>query len=124
MITFLKIIKNKFVLIGLFFLFLPFLFRKQDKTEISNPNNLPTDDTSLTDFQAKAMAENCYTAMKGLGTDEPYLLDSLYPLSIHSFNHVYKVFGIRDDENLQQWLLGDLSKYHYKKFKDKFPAIV
>lgn len=58
----------------------------------------------------KTMADSLFTAMKGVGTDETRIFQVIS--SIHNdadFLQLQLAFGTREDENLTQWINGDLS---------------
>jgi len=100
-----------------------FVFRKKEDPEPDSHDvihEVEINNSNLSDQQAKVLADLSYTAMNGAFTNTDFLFNNLFILNNPSFDHVFKVFGVRDDENLAQWLLGDLSNSQYKKFSDKF----
>jgi len=65
----------------------------------------------------KTVANSLENAMKGLGTDEDTVYEIIYnTVSNQSeWYKLYNAFGVRDGENLLQWLKGDLSSSEYSK---------
>lgn len=117
-----SIFTNKYVLVGIGVMILSFfLFRRKPEPKLDI--KLDYEDTDLTDAEATIIANACYTAMDGLGTDENVLETMLLPLSEDSFKHVYQKFGIREDMDLVQWLVYELGEDDLKQFQDRFDVI-
>jgi len=88
--------------------------------------------SSMSFEKAKQIADELYSAMFGLGTDENKIYMLLGDLSNHDFNKVYNVFGRRrttnnifvgKDMDLWQWLRDELSSGELEKLKELNPEI-
>lgn len=73
------------------------------------PNEPPS---SLTDAQAKVIADDLYYAMKGGGTYCMSMFNTIDPYrdDPNALIKIYQQFDIRDGENLGAWFRGDLSE--------------
>ena len=80
--------------------------------EIKNTGTNP----SFTDTQFRTYATRLYNAMEGLGTDEATVFavfnDMRNTADVLKLIHI---FGMKDNEDLTQWLRGDLSSGDIKK---------
>lgn len=81
---------------------------KDAVTELEDKGLKPT----WQDYQYRAYADQLYTAMSGMGTDElavskvfEHILNDL------DFAKLDLAFGSRDGENMEQWLTSELSSY-------------
>lgn len=70
-----------------------------------------TERITLTQMQFNALASKLYNAMKGLGTHtEEDIFEAFGKLQTRAdVLQLIKTYGIRDGEDLNQWLLGDLN---------------
>lgn len=117
-----------FIVIGLVLIFLYRRFVKgvQTPQPPGNLTNTPVekeDDSKsgITEQEARAYAERLYEAMKGIGTDEEAIKKILQPLTLHDYNRVYNMFGLRkyfvngeaaflgENLSLTEWLIQELS---------------
>lgn len=114
-------------------LLLYFIFR--NKTEkydpTGNPDYIPTQPI----FNAKAVAENLYDAMKDIGTDEEAILETLKTVTQSQFAQVVEAFGRKEYNTyignqsglgltkhpLKVWLKEELSVKDYAILKLKYP---
>ncbi|MDR0207030.1 MAG: hypothetical protein LBI45_07235 [Bacteroidales bacterium] len=64
---------------------------------------------SYNDAKYKEFANRLYTAMKGAGTDKTTIKDVFEQMiNITDVLKLVQAFGVRDGENLQQWLDGEV----------------
>jgi len=70
-----------------------------------------------TDLDYKSLASRLEKAMKGMGTDNDEVFAVLHNIDTkEQFNNLVKAFGIRDGQNLNQWIAGDIwSGYEWNK---------
>jgi hypothetical protein len=93
---------------------------KDIKEEINNGNPL-----TYTDNQYKDFANRLYTAMKGSGTDNSTIKDIFKQMNnITDVLKLVQTFGIRDGENLQQWLDGEVHWFEFTNIKKQINAIL
>ena len=71
---------------------------------------IKADDITLTQVQLNACASKLYAAMKGAGTNEKKIYEVFEMMKTRSdVLQLIKTFGIKDGENLNEWLLDDCS---------------
>ena len=88
--------------------------------EIAN-GNLP----SYPDSKYKEFANRIYTAMKGAGTDKKTIKDVFEQM--HNITDVLKLvqaFGVRDGEDIHQWLDGEVHWWKPGNIKKDINAIL
>ncbi|CAA0190314.1 conserved hypothetical protein [Tenacibaculum maritimum] len=93
-------------------------------------SELDTDGATITDLQAKSIAEGLYEAMYTYGTDEDRIYELLRGISPPDFSKIYNAFGIRPyneffgsweislfglDFDLLQWLSSELNDSELRK---------
>ena len=70
-----------------------------------------TSNLTLPELEYKTMADMLYTAMKGWGTDEKVIYSVFAKLQNEDdYKKLRSAFGIRDKENLEQWIVGDMNE--------------
>lgn len=95
------------------------------KSKIDNVNLINEEITSTgippsySDSQYNVYAQQLYTAMKGLGTDE----NAIYTVFRQMKNRVdilklFAAFGTRDGQDLYEWMAGDLSSWNFNKINN------
>lgn len=70
------------------------------------PPNL-TKGSNIGFAEALRRANNIQTAIKGAGTDEKAVFRAQYKLNADALRYLYNTFGIRNGENMGQWIIGD-----------------
>lgn len=106
----------------------------------NDPTGNATTTPSNTTFNAKAVAETLYNAMREMGTDEKKVINLLRTVSASQFDLVFKAFGSRQYNstlgnqyninpfsqlpyvNLQGWLESELSDEEYENLNRKYPT--
>ena len=74
---------------------------------------------TYTELEYKSMADMLYTAMKGMGTDEDMIYSVFAKLKTEDdYLKLRSVFGIRDNEKLEQWIAGEMNVKERKKLND------
>jgi len=96
--------------------FTVYYFFKKDSTDDSSgeldEGFYPPSETAGADHRiANQRANQIYTAMDGIGTDELAIVQAQNLVSAAMLKLIYNKFGIRDGQNLGQWYQGDLSGY-------------
>lgn len=82
----------------------------QKKLDELLDGEMNTESVSISDAQLKMMSDKLYTAMSGVGTDEDAIYEVFGTLSTRSeVIALIKSFGVRDGENLIQWLTSELN---------------
>ena len=67
-------------------------------------------DISITQDQFHTYAQKLYKAMKGAGTDEKAIYEVFEAMNSRSdVQQLIKTFGVKDGENLTEWLYDDLN---------------
>lgn len=113
-------------------------FLKKDELPKLNTNpNLPK--STLSDVKVKVISERLYTAMKGVGTDEPGIYSALSGLSENDFVRVYKSFGKKQyslfwgnvgdpitsgNHHLITWLTNELGNAEIKELQKVIPNLL
>ena len=111
------------------FVILFFIFKGQIKNLIHNvannvENNRALDEEikntgtspSFSDTQFKTYATRLYNAMKGAGTDEATVFAVFNDMqNTADVLKLISIYGMKDNEDLTQWLRGDLSSGEIKK---------
>jgi len=85
---------------------------QKTKEEEDLPEPYKDDDvkkSNLSPRQALMRANTIYTAMKGAGTDEEAIYRAFNLVNADGLRLIYNKFGVRDDEDMGQWFIGDLS---------------
>lgn len=86
------------------------------KTSAEFNKDITKSNLTITKTQAKTYADQLYTAMKGFGTDEDTIFTVFNRIETNDdLNLILSQFGIRDNETLPQWLIGDLSSSDRRK---------
>jgi len=67
------------------------------------------DNANISPRQATMRANNIYTAMKGFGTDELAIYRAFNLINADGLRLIYNKFGIRNQENMGQWFIGELN---------------
>lgn len=95
--------------------------------------------SSLTDVQAKGIAERLFNAMKGVGTDEAAIFSALNGLTENDFIKVYESFGKRQyslfwgnvgdpltssNHHLITWLTNELDAPEVKQLQKVIPNLL
>lgn len=71
---------------------------------------IKVEDISITQDQFHTYAQKLYKAMKGAGTDEKAIYEVFEAMNSRSdVQQLIKTFGVKDGENLAEWLYDDLS---------------
>ena len=71
---------------------------------------IKVEDISITQDQFHTYAQKLYKAMKGAGTDEKAIYEVFKAMNSRSdVQQLIKTFGVKDGENLAEWLYDDLS---------------
>lgn len=115
-----------------------YLYLKDDEPPklASNPNFEPN---TLTDVQARTIADRLYSAMASVGTDEDEIKEALTGLTYNEFVKVYEAFGKRqysiawgnvgdpitsDKHHLITWLTNELDSKDIDALKVIIPGIL
>ncbi|WP_407264987.1 hypothetical protein R5N98_15130 [Tenacibaculum maritimum] len=142
MMKFLK--KNPlYVLLGILIIpILIYLLFKWAKGSFSKGgiySELDTDGATITDLQAKSIAEGLYESMYSMGTDEERIYGLLRGISPANFSKVYNAFGVRGyneyfgywdsllfavDLDLIQWLYNELNDSEIRQLSELTNGIV
>lgn len=70
---------------------------------------IKVEDISITQDQFHTYAQKLYKAMKGAGTDEKAIYEVFEAMNSRSdVQQLIKTFGVKDGENLAEWLYDDL----------------
>jgi len=64
--------------------------------------------SNLNTREALRRANNIYTAMKGVGTDEMAIFRAQYKANNDGLRYIYNLFGIRDGMNMGQWFTSEM----------------
>ena len=113
---------------------------KKEKVKY-DPTNNADNNAVASDFDAQAIAETLYNAMKKTGTDEASVFSTLKLLNENQFKEVITVFGKRkynltmgntteyfwntlNEYDLKIWLKNELDDSDYTILKLKFPKIL
>ena len=87
-----------------------------DSAKIQEHINETGEQPSYNDFEYKSMADQIERAMRGCGTDEDAIFDVMKKMRNNTdVMKLKQAFGTRGDEDLSQWLGGDLSSSEMKK---------
>lgn len=71
---------------------------------------IKVEDISITQDQFHTYAQKLYKAMNGAGTDEKAIYEVFEAMNSRSdVQQLIKTFGVKDGENLAEWLYDDLS---------------
>jgi hypothetical protein len=74
---------------------------------------------TFTELEYKSMADMLYTAMKGWGTDEDMIYSVFAKLKTEDdYLKLRSAFGIRENEKLEQWIIGEMNASERKKLND------
>jgi len=68
-----------------------------------------TSGSNISQREALRRANQIYTAMDGAGTDEDAIYRAQNLVNASALKLIYNKFGIREEENMGQWFIGDLS---------------
>lgn len=95
--------------------------------------------STLSDVQAKAIADRLHAAMQGVGTDEAAIMSALEGLTENDFVRVYEAFGKRqyslfwgnvgdpltsDNHHLITWLTNELNESEVKEIQKVIPNLL
>ena len=85
------------------------------------PNEAPS---SITDAQAKVIADDLEASMIGGGTYCMSMFNAIDPYrdDPNALIKIYQQFGVRDGQNLGAWFRGDLSEYCSNGFPWLYPC--
>ncbi|MFL0108130.1 hypothetical protein [Tenacibaculum maritimum] len=142
-----KLLKKNPLYVLLWILIIPILIYLLFKwfflsSEESVFSELDSSGASISDVEAKSIAEGLYNSMSGFGTDEDTIFDLLSGISSANFSKVYNAFGERyywhelgvwtDDSifsnghkiDLFGWLRSELSSSEFLKLSDLTNGIV
>ncbi len=95
------------------------LFTRKDPTEdLPDPYEAGEVETSnLSVRQALIRANAIYTALDGLGSNEEAVYRAFEGANGAAIKLIYNQFGVRDDEDMTQWFVGDLDSAELKKVR-------
>lgn len=111
--------------------------KKNELPKLATNPNFPA--STLSDVQAKAIADRLHAAMQGMGTDEAAILSALEGLTENDFVKVYEAFGKRqyslfwgnvgdpltsDNHHLITWLTNELDESEIKEIQKVIPNLL
>lgn len=98
-----------------------FLFRKEKPKPLSvfdRYTDAEVKDSNISKRQARQRANQLFTAMDGLWTNEVAIGNAFKNVNGPGLKLIYNKFGVRGDENLGQWLIGDLNDFELEQVRE------
>jgi hypothetical protein len=73
--------------------------------------------SGLSNDKSAFLAEKLKNAMSGAGTDMPSFKDAMFGIrNRRQYSQVYEAFGVKEGQNLDQWINGDLRELQERKY--------